>query len=489
MLKANMLIQIKSQLRRLHPLTYVSFGLILLMWAAIAFRAANLSLTHDEALTWQHYTQGSWFTTLTTLGTAGSNDHILNSILIRLTTAIFGNSELAIRLPNVLAFGLYAFGCWWLLRSLRLKLSFIWVAPLVLAPFLLEWFALARGYGLATALFVVSLAALQHWATTNNSRHNWIIWIAITASFYANFSMLYGYLAVLIVYLTLLFDRYRKSELKWSEIFPVLFSILFICYFTVLPLLTLFLRKEFYFGGSTNFIADTLASMVSTHTYANHSLQIIAAALVCAATIYAVITVALAWYRREHQFKTAPVVYVFLLVIILINLAFYATKQLLPVERAAIWLYPLAVLAFYAIVRKFPQRYSTKLLGWTICFSLAWFSLANWATNFNLTHTQVWVYDAEAKYVVQLLPELTLETTKPVIVDWVLAPSLNYYCQIYALACEWQSITPLDLQNRKVYKDQYLVLSRYSIEMSDQNPNLRLILRFDVSQTSVYYHL
>ena len=64
-----------------------------------------------------------------------------------ITASLFGYTEFALRLPNVLAFFLYA---WFCLKILGLsKSSFIKlvsVAICLLNPYLIEFFSLARGY-------------------------------------------------------------------------------------------------------------------------------------------------------------------------------------------------------------------------------------------------------------------------------------------------------------------------------------------------------
>jgi hypothetical protein len=73
-------------------------GALLLIYVAV--RAALMSFTHDESLTYTILKgDETWVFT--------GNHHVLNSILAKGSALLFGYSELALRLPNVLAFAAY----------------------------------------------------------------------------------------------------------------------------------------------------------------------------------------------------------------------------------------------------------------------------------------------------------------------------------------------------------------------------------------------
>ncbi len=123
------------------------------LFACIVIKAASADMTWDEAWTYLFYGR----TPLGFLRLDYANDHPLNSILVWAATRAFGNAELVIRLPNVLAGGVYLLATARLLRAVRLKL--LAAAICLLQPALFDYFALARGYGIAAALLQVGLVA------------------------------------------------------------------------------------------------------------------------------------------------------------------------------------------------------------------------------------------------------------------------------------------------------------------------------------------
>ena len=90
--------------------------------AFLLFRAQALSFTHDEALTYLHAIRPG-IGRLFAFGYPNANNHLLNSALAWCSYRMFGNAEWALRLPNVLAFGIFVFAAYRLLsRRLRAAL-------------------------------------------------------------------------------------------------------------------------------------------------------------------------------------------------------------------------------------------------------------------------------------------------------------------------------------------------------------------------------
>jgi hypothetical protein len=137
----------------------VLFGALL---ATNIYRAATQSIVHDEALTWQLYLSGP---ASAIFHYYDPNHHFLATILFRISTTLFGDSEFALRLPTVLA-GAWFF--WTVFRLCALVLGDGWLflvgcAALTLNPLLLDFLVAARGYGLATAGLFWALYQMLAW--------------------------------------------------------------------------------------------------------------------------------------------------------------------------------------------------------------------------------------------------------------------------------------------------------------------------------------
>ncbi len=128
-------------------------ALAAIIWVAI--RAHVQAITIDEAdtyLFWVGRPDAVYWS-------GGANNHVLNSLLIRLLTSIFGLSHLTVRGPALFGAVLYvgsAFAlCTALFRPPILRWS-IFVC-MVYNPFVMDYLVAARGYGLAAAFLLVAV--------------------------------------------------------------------------------------------------------------------------------------------------------------------------------------------------------------------------------------------------------------------------------------------------------------------------------------------
>jgi uncharacterized membrane protein len=145
----------------MHKSTTAAASLAGACLAYVVARAANVPFTYDESYSYFHFVGAPLRTVLFFRGDVTENNHSLNSLLMTLSAHVAGNSELALRLPNVVAFVGYAAAVLYLVRRLQHTASGILGAVLLLMnPFVLEIFSLARGYGLALCFVLGSMAAL-----------------------------------------------------------------------------------------------------------------------------------------------------------------------------------------------------------------------------------------------------------------------------------------------------------------------------------------
>jgi len=134
-------------------------ALLAALFAVCIYRAITQSVVFDEALTWELYIAGPVDKIFHTFD---ANHHFLNTVLMRMVTAIFGVSAFTLRIPALAGAALYfaavyrlslvAFG-----ESVRFLIA---VAALTLNPFVLDFMVAARGYGMALALWMWALAVL-----------------------------------------------------------------------------------------------------------------------------------------------------------------------------------------------------------------------------------------------------------------------------------------------------------------------------------------
>src|SRR4029453_17802419 len=105
------------------------------------------------------FVSGSWHQALTFYN---ANNHVLFTLLAKVSIALLGVSELTLRLPTLLGAALYlTSGLVLCCRLAPSRLSaFLGMAAIDLNPFVLDFLVAARGYGLAMGLLMTALVLL-----------------------------------------------------------------------------------------------------------------------------------------------------------------------------------------------------------------------------------------------------------------------------------------------------------------------------------------
>ena len=128
------------------------------LWLWVIKKAAVASITYDEAYSFFEYVSYPEFLR-SDFNFMSANNHLLNTWLTRITYALWGNEEWALRLPNVLAFGLFLYASVRIAyRLVTTRLLPLFVVLLLCGnPYVLDFFSLSRGYGLSLAFMTYAL--------------------------------------------------------------------------------------------------------------------------------------------------------------------------------------------------------------------------------------------------------------------------------------------------------------------------------------------
>src|SRR5687767_33752 len=126
---------------------------VFLLWVYVAARAVLLAFTHDEAYSYL-LVKTDYFVAMT--GTA--NTHWLNSVGMKLGSLLLGDEEWQLRIFSVLAWPLYGVSALRISGLLQNGLAgLLLFCALVFNPYVLDFFSLARGYGLQFAFVMAAL--------------------------------------------------------------------------------------------------------------------------------------------------------------------------------------------------------------------------------------------------------------------------------------------------------------------------------------------
>lgn len=193
----------EKKMSKIYPLlVWVNFGLLI---SYILLRAYFLEPLHDEAATFFHYIESGsiWGENMM----LDANNHLLNSAIGHLLYLVFGEHFFFLRLPNVFAFGFYFWGIYRFIQPIKSSLnkSFILLGTTCI-PFVLEYFAYTRGYGISLGLFVFALYYIRDFIENKSVKSAYISSLLLCIAVYANLNfiltlILMGFLFVLTQWL------------------------------------------------------------------------------------------------------------------------------------------------------------------------------------------------------------------------------------------------------------------------------------------------
>jgi hypothetical protein len=131
-------------------------ALAAILWAIA--RACFQSITQDEAATFRSFvdtaTPNHW--------AAHSNNHVLNSLLMRLSVNLLGLSQLTVRIPALLGASIYIVSCYVLCRCILAQtgLRIVVFICLIFNPYVGDFYLVARGYSLAMGFLMGAIAVI-----------------------------------------------------------------------------------------------------------------------------------------------------------------------------------------------------------------------------------------------------------------------------------------------------------------------------------------
>jgi len=416
-------------------------------FAYVVARAARVGFTHDEAHTYLWFVGAPLSTMLAFQGTVNANNHTLNSLLMTLSRSAFGSSELALRLPNVLAFAGYCAAVLSLARRYRTRIARVAVnVLLILNPFLLEVFSLARGYGLGLCLATASLAllagALESVATVDERRRLVLAGCAAALAVVANLTFLNFYIPFLIVQIWAVWrpspgsPSARRTRLRTmaGAVAPAVLAAVY----AARALSRLSSARELYYGGAHGFWADTVDSLVRCWLYLQPYEAAVRGAVMAVAVI-ALGAAGLAVARagappaRGPAFGR-PVAFILAGGVALTFLEHRLFGTPFPINRTALWVLPSFVLlaafgldAAASARTAWVSRPSAALGGLVVASSL--FHFGSSAT---LRTAILQYHDADT---VEMLQDLSTFRNSGagrgaalrLLASWELKPSIEYY--------------------------------------------------------------
>lgn len=432
-----------------------------LLLAYTVLRAIHVSFTWDETWSYIHYVvPREYFQTA--FDGMGANHHLLNVWGMIAADRLFGNSELALRLPILLAHVAYLYATARI--ALQARSGIVAVMGFLLLnvhTYLLDFFALARGYGLAIGFMMLSL----WWATRYLNGGRPLKWLALAMvaailSALSNLTMI-NYLLALAAGFTLFigFPFLVKTDRRqlWVVALGVCVGLA-----ATLPIAIPLAKGGSLFFGCGSFWDCTLgtfpARLLYAQDYGTASTQLVA--FIFMLPVACVLMATVAAYRGGWLRKLQPMVFGAVVLIVCVGASF--TQNLLlgtpfPQHRTALYLLPLFLFTpVSALVAWSSQGRAPKALATLLCLPF----LIHFARSANTTYAAEWRPEGEIAKMMAMVraDHLPMGDDRPVI---TLASSFeNWGCiPFYQVrdSMQWLLLNLRNAMDPFVPSDYYIV--------------------------------
>lgn len=395
-----------------------------------------MSFTYDECSTFLYILDKDYKSLFET-----ANNHLLNSFFIWIISNSIGQSELALRLPNVIAFVLYLF---YLFRILNLVKN-RWVKSfgflfLTVNPYLLDFFSLARGYGLAICFCLASVYyVIKYFNQTNDERfQNYRIHAIIFASLsvLSNLVLINFLIALLMIYFIDDIIQKRitiKNIGNWIRTNSSVIGFLILLTAILFPIVKILLDKhQLYHGGKNGFWQDTVNSLIESSFYFqtyNSFIQFsVSGFIFISLLLFGSFAFIELLKQKDMNIKSA------LLLILIFATAAPILQNIifdspLPLDRTALFyiiLFGLFILfSLDSLVQISRWNFSLQVFILLLCCGL----IFHFIKTANKEYTFNWKYDSNTKDAVNEMNKvLNGKVNEATIgIDWKFEPAIRYY--------------------------------------------------------------
>lgn len=427
------------------------------------YKAYHSSFTHDESYTYLYYVN-TGVMDIISYKDYFTNNHILNTLLMKFFQALFGSSEIVLRLPNILAHFLYLFFTYKLFDRYCAKSFIVFFILANANPYLLDFFSLARGYGLAIGLMSAGLYYYCRYIESQKQRYHVFSFAFIAVASIANFALINVLLILILVHNIFEFFIFHqrismKNIWKANRVnLLIAFLLLIIVYEPIRKILK---YKLLDFGGIDGFWTDTVGTLVNSFSYHSNYGNVISVVLkvfIIFISLLFVLRSILLFSGKAEINLTQKVFLFFGMILFLIVLSsnvqhlLFGTPFLM--DRFAVFLFPLFIfLSSFLIFDSWYSKY--KYLIRSLLFLLAVMFFCHTAYSINTSRYYEWEYDMNTKKMLQELNQIRPKTKSHISlgITWFFDSAINFYRK--KLQLDW--LNEVGREGLKAENDYYYI--------------------------------
>ncbi len=422
---------LRSPLRSYNPEQLLVTALSVAFVAYIVIRSRFVAMTIDEVATiFNHATRGVW-DMVTYQKDATPNNHVFHTLCLNFTTWFLGIHQVTARIPVLLGGILYL----WAARRIsgmhdRAEMRLFTLFVLLGNHFVIEFFSLARGYGLASACMLASICGvLQYLRTPTQKALMGSAFMAFLAV-WSNFTLLNFYLPYTVLMLLVVAQQQSGGSLfrHWALVAAGTGLTALV---TVKPVLAMRAADEFRFWQSSGFLDDTLRPFVRAAL--SEPLLEYVPWLMALVVVFCTVAWAYAmgvWIKKYARFDGFTFVSALFLGAICYNLLQNAILGVPFLDaRTSLFFYPLLALLLMSAAHWIWEK--KPLAARTYMVIVAGFVVVNFYQKANFTRQTEWWFDNGTFMVIEYLEQLYYaeKRTAPITLDtsWPMQNSYNFH--------------------------------------------------------------
>lgn len=473
--------------------TYLILVIGIVLVTMMCIKAGMSSFTHDESFSYLEYIKDS-FMDILSYRNSYTNNHVLNSLGMKYSEIVFGSSELALRLPNLMAMLIYLVFGYKILKN-SVSNTFL-ITGFILLAFngsVTDLFGVARGYGLSFGFMMMAIYYLLIYVENFKLKHIYGFHVAMVLAVLSNFNMLtvyitlIGVLGVFFIVKSILDNQGWLKALSYNSVhvIPVIIAVA-VLFEPVRRVLT---YSELDFGGKNGFVEDTIVQIVINFTQGIpmnslffNSIVGIVILSVLGASAFIVVKLKKEKLVFLESFKGLVLLNLTLLIITLVIIFTHVIIGTdYPVARFSLYLLPLFLTHLVLFLSAIHEYYFAALSKGLLIF-LSIGSIIMFSLNFRWYTYSEWEYDQNTKQAMHLLKvyhEKNHPSEKEVRmhVSWFFTPSTNFYRE--TLNMEW-----LQTMDRENLSNSYSYVYTFQEELDTMEyQNFEVITQFENTQT------
>lgn len=417
------------------------YAILALAGIYVAVRAWLLPITVDEASTALNHVPRRVVDTLLFETDTNPNNHILNTLLIKIATGLFGWHQFVVRIPVLIGACLYG---WASLQLVRLISGNSWVRIFSLLlmlgnPYLLEFFSFARGYGLAAGL--ITMAIWQAWRFFQTNEWKPLRNAGLLAGFavYANFTLLIFFFPFLIMLIWACWQLNPKPGAFWQKGKPLAVTTLVFLLLWYIPVIHVSRSSVLVAWEALGSFFESVRLIMRTAIHANAYLgdatDVILTWLASAGAAISGIIACIRWIKFRWQFSADPRVWVTFLLFgaLIANVAqVYLTRTPYLQPRLSQFYWPLFALAISCSAAWVQERFGNRK-SWLLMAPLLLLLTINLVRTLEFHGSFEWYHDTDTFTVLDYLKKNYSEEgrTEPYLIDteWFMQNSFLFHLE------------------------------------------------------------